>query len=245
MESERLRNSLLSAISHDLRTPLAALVGLAETLALSQPRAQPGQQPSMADGDPRGGAAHERAGQQPARHGAPAEPARCGCSRTGSRWKRSSAAPLKRARAALAGRAASTSQLPADLPLVHMRRRADRAGAGQPAGERRQVHAAGSPDRDRARARPSGSCSVERRATTGPGLPPGQEERDLREVRARRAGVGHARASAWGWRSAAPSSRRTAARIRAENRAPHGGARSRSRCRSGDAAGRRLAETRA
>lgn len=34
IESERLRNSLLSAISHDLRTPLAALVGLADTLAL-------------------------------------------------------------------------------------------------------------------------------------------------------------------------------------------------------------------
>ncbi|HUO44489.1 MAG TPA: sensor histidine kinase KdpD [Burkholderiales bacterium] len=33
MESERLRNSLLSAISHDLRTPLTALVGLADTLA--------------------------------------------------------------------------------------------------------------------------------------------------------------------------------------------------------------------
>ena len=37
MESERLRNSLLSAISHDLRTPLAALVGLAETLQMVQP----------------------------------------------------------------------------------------------------------------------------------------------------------------------------------------------------------------
>jgi two-component system sensor histidine kinase KdpD len=37
IESERLRNSLLSAISHDLRTPLAALVGLAETLALTRP----------------------------------------------------------------------------------------------------------------------------------------------------------------------------------------------------------------
>lgn len=33
VESERLRNSLLSALSHDLRTPLTALVGLAETLA--------------------------------------------------------------------------------------------------------------------------------------------------------------------------------------------------------------------
>ncbi|MBI5333814.1 MAG: two-component system sensor histidine kinase KdbD [Burkholderiales bacterium] len=33
MEGERLRNSLLAAISHDLRTPLAALVGMADTLA--------------------------------------------------------------------------------------------------------------------------------------------------------------------------------------------------------------------
>jgi len=37
MESERLRNSLLAAISHDLRTPLAALVGMAESLAMTQP----------------------------------------------------------------------------------------------------------------------------------------------------------------------------------------------------------------
>ncbi|WP_018604898.1 sensor histidine kinase [Uliginosibacterium gangwonense] len=33
MESERLRNSLLSAVSHDLRTPLTGLVGIADTLA--------------------------------------------------------------------------------------------------------------------------------------------------------------------------------------------------------------------
>ncbi|MGB3067845.1 MAG: DUF4118 domain-containing protein [Ottowia sp.] len=37
IESERLRNSLLSAISHDLRTPLAALVGLADTLGMTPP----------------------------------------------------------------------------------------------------------------------------------------------------------------------------------------------------------------
>ena len=38
MESERLRNPLLAAISHDLRTPLTSLVGLFESLALSSPR---------------------------------------------------------------------------------------------------------------------------------------------------------------------------------------------------------------
>lgn len=37
IEGERLRNVLLSAISHDLRTPLASLVGLAESLALTRP----------------------------------------------------------------------------------------------------------------------------------------------------------------------------------------------------------------
>ena len=37
MESERLRNALLAAISHDVRTPLTALIGLAETLQKSSP----------------------------------------------------------------------------------------------------------------------------------------------------------------------------------------------------------------
>ena len=37
IESERLRNSLLAALSHDLRTPLAALLGLSETMALTKP----------------------------------------------------------------------------------------------------------------------------------------------------------------------------------------------------------------
>jgi two-component system sensor histidine kinase KdpD len=37
IESERLRNSILSALSHDLRTPLTALLGLAESLTLTRP----------------------------------------------------------------------------------------------------------------------------------------------------------------------------------------------------------------
>ncbi|MBA4219015.1 MAG: two-component system sensor histidine kinase KdbD [Methylibium sp.] len=37
IESERLRNSLLAAVSHDLRTPLAALVGLSDALRLAPP----------------------------------------------------------------------------------------------------------------------------------------------------------------------------------------------------------------
>src|SRR5439155_11872409 len=37
VESERLRNSLLSSLSHDLRTPLTVLVGLADSLTFSKP----------------------------------------------------------------------------------------------------------------------------------------------------------------------------------------------------------------
>ena len=42
MESERLRNSLLSAISHDLRTPISVLIGLADSIFMTSP--PPGEQ---------------------------------------------------------------------------------------------------------------------------------------------------------------------------------------------------------
>jgi two-component system sensor histidine kinase KdpD len=48
IESERLRNSVLSALSHDLRTPLTVLVGLADSLAHGKP-ALSGPQLEMAD----------------------------------------------------------------------------------------------------------------------------------------------------------------------------------------------------
>ncbi|WP_347334180.1 histidine kinase dimerization/phospho-acceptor domain-containing protein, partial [Ralstonia pseudosolanacearum] len=41
IESERLRNSLLAAVSHDLRTPLTGLAGMAETLLRTQPPLSP------------------------------------------------------------------------------------------------------------------------------------------------------------------------------------------------------------
>jgi two-component system sensor histidine kinase KdpD len=48
IESERLRNSLLAALSHDLRTPLTSLMAQAESLAHSAPPLAPGQR-AMAD----------------------------------------------------------------------------------------------------------------------------------------------------------------------------------------------------
>lgn len=44
MESERLRNSLLAALSHDLRTPISALVAATEMLARSRPELSAPQQ---------------------------------------------------------------------------------------------------------------------------------------------------------------------------------------------------------
>ena len=43
MESERLRNTLLAAISHDVRTPLTALIGMAESLQRAHPPLAPQQ----------------------------------------------------------------------------------------------------------------------------------------------------------------------------------------------------------
>jgi two-component system sensor histidine kinase KdpD len=48
IESERLRNSLLAALSHDLRTPLTSLMAQAESLARSAPPLAPAQR-GMAD----------------------------------------------------------------------------------------------------------------------------------------------------------------------------------------------------
>lgn len=41
MQSERLRSSILSSISHDIRTPLTVLCGMADTLQLAQPDMSP------------------------------------------------------------------------------------------------------------------------------------------------------------------------------------------------------------
>ncbi|PXW22680.1 two-component system, OmpR family, sensor histidine kinase KdpD [Paraburkholderia caballeronis] len=52
IESERLRNSLLSAISHDLRTPLTTIVGFASMLARTRDAAKAGANPAAgADAD--------------------------------------------------------------------------------------------------------------------------------------------------------------------------------------------------
>ncbi|MBX7166419.1 MAG: sensor histidine kinase KdpD [Pirellulales bacterium] len=49
MEAERLRNSLLSAVSHDLRTPLAAITGASSTLLENDALLEPGVRRELAE----------------------------------------------------------------------------------------------------------------------------------------------------------------------------------------------------
>lgn len=49
LETERLRNSVLSALSHDLRTPLASMVGASSTLAAADMPLLPAQRQALAE----------------------------------------------------------------------------------------------------------------------------------------------------------------------------------------------------
>ncbi len=176
MESERLRNSLLAALSHDLRTPLTALVGLAESLLMARPPLAPTPSAELAEALHDESAAHEqrwsptcstwRASKaatcklQPAmavdRGGGRQRAARM----PGRRW------PAMTCRHALAARPAAGA----------LRRRADRARAVQPAGKRRQVHAAGHRSSS-SPPRPAATGWTWRCATTGRACRPGAKKR--------------------------------------------------------------------
>ena len=69
-ESERLRNALLAAISHDLRTPLASIVGASSSLLERGERIGAPARAELATRDPGGGRAHVGRDRQRARHGA-------------------------------------------------------------------------------------------------------------------------------------------------------------------------------
>lgn len=115
MESERLRNSLLAALSHDLRTPLTAIAGLADAVALTAPPLSSEQAELVAAI----GAEARRSGAQVANL---LEMARI---ESGGVHLRREWQPLEevvgaalQARASLLGRHELAIDLPADLPLV-------------------------------------------------------------------------------------------------------------------------------
>jgi two-component system sensor histidine kinase KdpD len=115
IESERLRNSLLAALSHDLRTPLTSLVALSESLAVSAPPLSEHQR-QMAQ------ALREEATRMSTMVANLLDMARIqsGEVRLNLQWQPIEevvGSALRACRAALAGHTVVT-QVPADLPLV-------------------------------------------------------------------------------------------------------------------------------
>ena len=156
-ETERLRNSLLSSVSHDLRTPLA----------VDHRRRQ---QPARDRDAPRrrrpAASCSSRSTRRPTGSIAWSQNLldmtrlESGALQLHKEWQ-----PLEEVVGAALGAprqgagAAARSAL-ASPPTCRSCRstRADRAGADQPARERAQVHAAGQPDRDRARRPAAARC---------------------------------------------------------------------------------------
>ncbi len=115
MESEKMRNMLLAAISHDVRTPLTALVGLADTLERSTP-------PISHEQAQAAHAIGSEARQLSALVNNLLDMARLQSGAVSLRREWQSVeeivgSAIRQAQHALAGRAVSTA-LPADLPLV-------------------------------------------------------------------------------------------------------------------------------
>jgi two-component system sensor histidine kinase KdpD len=171
IESERLRNSLLAALSHDLRTPLTSLMAQTESLARSAPPLAPGQR-AMAD------ALRDEMVRMSMLVTNLLDMARIESGEVKLRlqWQPAEeviGSALLASRAGLSGRSVET-QVPADLPLVQydavliervLCNLLENAGKYTPPGATVTVSAA------------RRGAWLEMAVTdNGPGLPPGQEE---------------------------------------------------------------------
>jgi two-component system sensor histidine kinase KdpD len=171
IESERLRNSLLAALSHDLRTPLTSLLVQVESLAQSAPTLAASQR-AMAD------ALREEMARMSTLVTNLLEMARIesGEVKLKRQWQAIEevvGSALRASRAAIAGHVVLT-EVPPDLPLVQydavliervLSNLLENAGKYTPPGSTITVAAAS-----------RGAWLHVSVADDGPGLPPGQEE---------------------------------------------------------------------
>ena len=172
-ESERLRNALLAAISHDLRTPLASIVGASSSLLERGERMDAGARAELAR------AIQEEAGRMSGLIDNVLDMARLesGAASLNRQWhplEEIVGATLKRLERVLAGHRVVT-HLPADLPLLNvdgvligqlLANLLENAAKYTPAGTTVSISAEAGQEE-----------IVVSVADEGPGLPPGEEER--------------------------------------------------------------------
>jgi len=172
MESERLRNSVLSALSHDLRTPLTALVGLSETLAQELAR-----EPRLGTGEAKAAAIRDQARRMAQLVDNLLEMARLEAGRAEVRkdWQSLEelvGSALAALEPALPGRPVEVA-LPSDLPLVNCDGALIERVFVNLLENATKYTPPGSPIRIEAKvAGPMIEIAIEDR---GPGLPPGRE----------------------------------------------------------------------
>ena len=244
-EAESLRNTLLASISHDLRTPLAVMAGAGSTLADARRRAS----------TKRRALALAHSIETKAREMSELvsnvldltrfeSRRRSRCAATGSRSTTSSAPrshAVRRSARGSSGRGADPERSAGRI----RRRAARRAGVRQPVRQRGQVHAARH-TRPRSPRRPTDAFVRVMVDDDGPGLPPGDPARAVRQVSARQrrgrrsSGVGAGPRDLPRDRARARRRDRGATPARAAARASSSRCRSRSRARdAGDASGPR------
>ena len=168
--TEERRSSLLSALSHDLRTPLAAITGAATTLRDESAAIDDAQRREMLDTICEEADRLERL----VRNLLDMTRLESGALAVKRQWlplEEIVGSALTRLESQLEGRPVRTD-LPADLPLVSVGRRAARAGVRQPAGERGEVHAAPEARSRSSRAPTRTARSRSRSPIAGPGSRP-------------------------------------------------------------------------
>jgi two-component system sensor histidine kinase KdpD len=173
METERLRNSLLSSVSHDLRTPLATITGAATTLLADDGRVEAGVRRELLE-SVRDEAERLNRLVQNLLEMTRLESGALKLRREWHAMEEVVGAALRRCSRLLAGRRLDV-RVPPDLPLVEMDdvlveqviiNLLDNAAKYTPAGTPVSIAVTGDPER----------VTVEV-ADRGPGLPPGTEER--------------------------------------------------------------------